>query len=55
MAKIKEEILVVKVSTIQKEEGDDTPDRVSSEVVSTIEEVLAELIGTGAIVEVEKA
>lgn len=55
MAKIKEEILVVTISTIQKENEGETPNRVSSEVVATIEDVVAELIGAGAIVEVKKA
>ena len=53
MAKIKEEVLVIKISTITKDgEG---PDVVDNEVISTIEAVIAELLGSKAVVEVEKA
>ena len=53
MAKIKEEILVIKVSTITKD--GDGPDLIDDEVASTIEAVITELLGSKAVVEVEKA
>jgi len=53
MAQIKEEILLVKVSTITKN-NDNTPSVLSDDIVSTVEQVVAELLGKGVIVEVEK-
>ena len=54
MAKIKEEILVIRVSTITKT-GENKPDLLNDEIAGTIEQVVSELIGDAAVVEVEKA
>jgi len=52
MAKIKEEILVIRVSTITKN-GEDKPNLLNDDIAQTIEQVVAELIGDKAVVEVE--
>lgn len=52
MAKIKEELLIIKVSTIHKNNGDGKS-VITDELVSTLEQVAAELIGDAAVVEVE--
>jgi|TARA_R110001606_G_scaffold29733_5_gene92585 hypothetical protein len=54
MANIKEEILVIRVSTITRN-GEEKPDLLNSEVAKTIEQVVAELIGDSAVVEVDTA
>lgn len=54
MAKIKEEILVIRVSTITKN-GEDKENLLNNEIAGTIEQVVAELIGDAAVVEVETA
>lgn len=54
MAKIKEEILVIRVSTITKN-GEDRENLLNNEIAGTIEQVVAELIGDAAVVEVETA
>ena len=54
MAKIKEEILVIRVSTITKT-GENKPDLLNDEIAATIEQVVSELIGDAAVVEVETA
>ena len=54
MAKIKEEILVIRVSTITKN-GENKPDLLNDEIAGTIEQVVSELIGDAAVVEVETA
>lgn len=53
MAKINEEIIVIKVSTISKN-NENSPKLLNDEISSTIEQVVAELIGDKAVVEVEK-
>ena len=52
MASIKEEILVIRVSQISKS-GEDKLNLINEEVSLTIEQVVAELIGGAAVVEVE--
>ena len=54
MAKIKEEILIIRVSTITKN-GEDKENLLNGEISTTIEQVVAELIGDAAVVEVEAA
>lgn len=54
MAKIKEEILIIRVSTITKN-GEEKPNLLNDEIGATIEQVVAELIGDAAVVEVEAA
>ena len=53
MAKIKEELLVIKVSTIHKNNGD-SEDVITDELIATVEEVVAEILGSKAIVEAEQ-
>jgi len=52
MAKIKEELLLIKVSTIHKDSADNDG-VITDEIISTIEQVVSELIGDGAVIEVE--
>jgi hypothetical protein len=54
MANIKEEVLIIRVSTIVRN-GESKPDLLNSEVAKTIEEVVSELIGDSAVVEVDTA
>lgn len=51
MAKIVEEILVIKVSQIAKDDGS-VGEKLTDEVAATIEQVVAEMVGTGCVVEV---
>jgi hypothetical protein len=53
MAHIKEEILQVKVSTLTKN-NNSAPSVLSDDIVSTLEQVVTELLGFGVVVEVEK-
>lgn len=52
MASIKEEIIVIRVSQISKT-GENKSNLINEEVSLTIEQVVAELIGSAAVVEVE--
>jgi hypothetical protein len=52
MASIKEEIIVIRVSQISKT-GENKSNLINEEVSLTIEQVVSELIGTAAVVEVE--
>ncbi|MDA9993228.1 hypothetical protein N9E09_01035 [bacterium] len=54
MANIKEEILIIRVSQLSKS-GEDKANLINDEVSQTIEQVVAELIGSAAIVEVDTA
>ncbi len=54
MAHIKEEILLVKVSTLIKNNESETPNVLSDDIVSTLEQVVTELLGKGVVVELEK-
>jgi hypothetical protein len=54
MAKIKEEILLVKVSKIVKNGDAASPDVLSDEIALTVEQVVAELLGDAVVVEVER-
>lgn len=54
MAIIHEEILIVKVSKLVKDNAD-SPRLITAETVSALEQVTQELVGAGAIVEVEEA
>jgi hypothetical protein len=54
MAKIHEEIVVIKIAQLTK--NDEQPaTRVTDEVMSALAGVAEELIGAGAVVEIEKA
>lgn len=55
MAKIKEELLIIKVSTIVKD-NEDGDDILSEDICGTLEEVVAGLVNNeAAVVEVDKA
>jgi len=54
MAHIKEEILLVKVSTLIKSNENLEPSVLSDDIVSTLEQVVTELLGKGVVVEIEK-
>ena len=54
MAHIREQMVVVKISTLVKNENEDSADFFTDEVVNTVEAVVGELIGGGAVVEVIK-
>lgn len=54
MAKIHEEIVVIKVSKLVKEFSD-SPTLASPETIAALEQVAQELVGDGVIVEIERA
>ena len=54
MAKIQEEIIVIKFSQLVKEQADAQP-RVTEEVTAALTQVAEELVGAGVIVEIERA
>jgi len=53
MAKIKEELLIVKISTLVKE-GADSPEVFNTDVIGALEEAISEMVGSGHIVEIIK-
>lgn len=55
MAKIVEEVIVVKFSKIVKDSDDDSAEILNSEIEQAIEQVAQELAGEAIVVEVEKA
>ena len=54
MAKLHEEVIVVKVSKLLKD-NDSEPVILDTDTVTSIEAVIQELAGAGALVEVQKA
>lgn len=54
MAIIHEEILIIKVSKLVRDTAD-APQLVTADTISALEQVAQELVGEGAIVEVEEA
>ena len=54
MAKIHEEVVVIKLSKLVKESSD-SPSLASAETVAALEQVAQELVGDGVIVEIERA
>ena len=54
MAKIQEEVIVIRVSQLVKEGTESTP-RVTADVAQALVQVAEELIGAGAVVEIEQA
>jgi len=54
MAKVQEQVIVIKVSKLVKN-NDAEMDLISDEVVGSLEEVVSQLVGDGCIVEAEKA
>lgn len=51
MAKITEEIIVIKISQLTKDDADTQP-RATEEIVQALAQVAEELVGAGAVVEV---
>ena len=54
MAKIQEEIIVVKFSQLVKD-GEDAKPRINDDVTAALAQVAEELAGAGVIVEIERA
>jgi hypothetical protein len=54
MAKIHEELLVIKISQITKD-GVQAPSKITEDVIMALTQVAQELVGEGAIVEIESA
>jgi hypothetical protein len=55
MAKIHEEVLVIKLSKLVKDSGEDTPAIATKDLEDALVAVAQELAGNGVIVEVEQA
>lgn len=55
MAKIHEEVVVIKLSKLVKDTDDSGSSLASSDTVQALEQVVQELVGDGVIVEVERA
>jgi hypothetical protein len=54
MAKIQEEVLVIRVSQLVREGAESKP-RVTEDVTQALVQVAEELVGAGAVVEIERA
>jgi len=54
VAKLQEEVLVIKVSKLLKD-SDTQTEIINNEVLRSLEEVVAELAGAGTLVEIERA
>lgn len=54
MAKIQEEVIVIRVSQLVRE-GKESAPRVTEDVEQALVQVAEELVGTGAVVEIERA
>lgn len=54
MAKLQEEVIVIKVSKLLKD-NQDTTEIISNDVLHSLESVVAELAGAGTLVEIERA
>lgn len=54
MAKIHEEIIVIKFSQLVKD-GAESPSRVTEDVTAALAQVAEELVGAGIVVEIERA
>jgi len=55
MAKIQEEVIVIKLSRLIKDNDAELQAIVGNEIQQALEQVVQELVGAGVIVEVEKA
>lgn len=55
MAKIIEDILVIKFSKIVRDSDADPQPAIANEHITALSEVAQELVGTGVIVEIERA
>jgi hypothetical protein len=54
MAKIQEEVLIIKFSQLVKD-GSESDSRVTEEITAALTQVAEELVGAGVIVEIERA
>lgn len=54
MAKIQEEVIIIKVSQLVKDGANSDP-RITDDVTQALIQVAEELIGAGAVVEIERA
>jgi hypothetical protein len=54
MAKLHEEVLVIKVSKLLKD-NEDTKEIISNDILRSLESVVEELAGAGTLVEIERA
>lgn len=54
MAKIQEEIIVIKVSQLVRD-GAESPPRVTADITAALVQVVEELVGSGAVVEIESS
>lgn len=54
MARIREEMVVLKISTLVKDDADDSVSLFTPEIVDTVEAVVNELAGKGMVAEVIK-
>jgi hypothetical protein len=54
MAKLHEEVLVIKVSKLLKD-NEDTKEIISNDTLRSLESVVEELAGAGTLVEIERA
>ena len=54
MAKIQGEVIVIKVSQLTKD-GSEMPAKITDEIAAALVQVAEELIGPGAVVEIERA
>ncbi len=52
MAQISEEMIVIKVSTLVRNDAGETPPTFSDDIVETLEAAISDLVGQGKIVEV---
>ena len=55
MAKIHEEVVIIKLSRLTKETDVDVAQNINSDNLAAIEQIVQELVGDSVIVEVEKA
>jgi len=55
MAKIYEEVLVIKVSKLVADKSSNNPTIIRNDIVESIEAVVQELVGENVIVEIEKS
>lgn len=54
MAKIQEEVVVIKISQLVKD-GTESAPRVTDDITQALAQVAEELVGAGAVVEIERA
>ena len=55
MAKLHEEVVVIKVSTLLRDDVTTTPELFNKDTIDSLEAVVQELAGTGTLVEIQVA